>query len=128
MKKYTITERKLVEQLYTYEVEAETEEEALKKCENTESSIEDIGLHHPIKADNFYYKKVIDEVEELEDEECKLENNYNTEATEMLIIELNKFPKNWDKIKECVDKGANVNAKNNAGHILKEYVDYYTNY
>ena len=56
------------------------------------------------------------------------QNIYNTEATEMLIIELNKFPKDWYKIKECVDKGANVNARNKAGHILKDYVEYYTNY
>ena len=56
------------------------------------------------------------------------QNIYNTEATEMLIIELNKYPKDWYKIKECFDKGANFNAKNKDGHSLKDYVDYYTNY
>ena len=76
MKKYTITEIKLVEQLYTYEVEAETEKDALEKCENIEPIIEEIGkcrLH--INGGNTYDNKVIDEVEELEVEECELENN-----------------------------------------------------
>lgn len=76
MKKYTITEIKLVELCYTYEVEAETEEEALEQCENTEPSIEEIGdCRFNINSGNIYDNKVIDEVEELEEEECKLENN-----------------------------------------------------
>ena len=76
MKKYTITEIKLVEQLYTYEVEAETEEEALEKCENIEPSIEEIRkCRFHINGGGTYDNKVIDEVEELEVEECELENN-----------------------------------------------------
>ena len=58
----------------------------------------------------------------------KKQNIYNIKETEMLIIELNKFPKDWYKIKECFDKGVDVNAKNKDGHILKDYVDYYTDY
>ena len=75
MKKYTITEIKLVELCYTYEVEAETEEEALEKCENTEPSIEEQGdCRFCINSGDAYNNKVIDDVVELE-EECKLENN-----------------------------------------------------
>jgi hypothetical protein len=67
MKKYTITEIKLVEQLYTYEVEAETEEEALEKCENIEASTEEIGeCRYHINSGNTYDNKVIDDIEELE--------------------------------------------------------------
>ena len=76
MKKYTITEIKLVEQCYTYEVEAETEKDALEKCENIEPSIQEVGdCRFHINSGDIYNNKVIDEAEELEDEECELENN-----------------------------------------------------
>lgn len=76
MKKYTISEIRLVEQLYTYEVEAETEKDALEKCENTQPIIEEVGdCRFNINSGNTYNEKVIDDIEELEDEECELEIN-----------------------------------------------------